>query len=310
MNLQASIKSIYNGREHSHLILFRQQLAHVYLLYVFIGATMNRLPILQESMDAFVRELTSDDQSDSNVLLHAEQCFEALAQYLIHFSDLFKDQDLSDDADYAEWEQGLEEHMSKLLDGDVEPVGDLGQLALSKLDPEHLRDFLGWFVLRETSDAEVLHAYAKTLTGWVEFMHARGWWSQSEYLAFIEILADVGPAAERTARVSQVLFHFVRSGIGVPPRMRVQRFSRFVEGHARVSEIEKGCLHFNFENQGEEIGPITLPQIVVDLIEVGDVFDIELGLRGESWVMVDVGPVYPQCVYVEVEEYQGLDKLS
>jgi len=27
-------------------------------------------------------------------------------------------------------------------------------------------------------------------------------------------------------------------------------------------------------------------------------------------MMVDIGPVYPACVYVEVEEYQGLEKLS
>ncbi|MDQ6970785.1 MAG: hypothetical protein Q9M16_09770 [Mariprofundus sp.] len=268
------------------------------------------MPALQETMDGFIRQLTSEPQADAQVLLHAEQCLEALAQYLIHFSDLFKDQDLSDEADYADWEQGLEEHMSKLLQGDVEPVGDLGALPLDKLDVEHLRDFLGWFVLRETSDSEVLHAYAKALSQWVEFIYQRGWWRQSEYLAFVETLADVGPAAERTARLSQVLYHFVRSGNGVPPRLRGQRFSRFVEGHGRVSKLEEGALVFNFENQGEEIGPVVLPQLVLDLIELGDVFDIELGLRGDSWVMVDVGPVYPRCVYVEVEEYEGLEKLS
>jgi len=291
-------------------MLFRQQLAHVHLFLVFIDVEMKRFPILQESMDAFVRALEADSQADLIVALHAEECFEALAQYLIHYSDLFKDQDLSDDADYAEWEQGLEEHMAKLLDGDIDPVGDLGKLALDKLDPEHLRDFLGWFVLRETSDADVLHAYTKALIGWAEFMHAEGCLNKSEYLAFTQILAEVGLAAERTARVSQVLFHFVRSGTGLSPRLRGQRFSRFVEGHARVSEIENGFLHFNFENHGEEIGPVVLPQVVLDLIEVGDVFDVELGLRGDSWVMVDVGPVYPGCVYVEVEEYQGLEKLS
>jgi len=271
---------------------------------------MHHVPTLQESMDIFIRDLTSNHQADNHFVLYAEECLEALAQYLVHFSDLFKDQDMSDDADYAEWEQGLEEHMAKLLDGDVEPVGDLGALPLDKLDPEHLRDFLGWFVLRETSDAEVLHAYAKALIAWVAFIYARSWWSQVEYSGFAEILADVGPAAERTARVSQVLYHFVRSGTGVSPRLRKQRFSRFVEGHGRVAAIEKGFLRFNFENHGKDIGPVVLPQVVLDLIELGDVFDIELGLRGDSWVMVDVGPVYPRCVYVEVEEYQGLEKLS
>jgi len=53
-----------------------------------------------------------------------------------------------------------------------------------------------------------------------------------------------------------------------------------------------------------------LPAPILALIEVGDVFDVEMGLRGDSWVMVDIGPVYPRCVYVDVEEYQGLEKIS
>jgi len=53
-----------------------------------------------------------------------------------------------------------------------------------------------------------------------------------------------------------------------------------------------------------------LPGVILKMIEPGDVFDIEMGLRGDSWVMVDVGPVYPRSVYVEVEEYAGLEKLS
>jgi len=102
----------------------------------------------------------------------------------------------------------------------------------------------------------------------------------------------------------------VRSGTGVPPRLRGLRFSHFVEGHGRVVDIADGGLHFTFDNQGEKVGPVLLPRPMLDMVEAGDVFDVELGLRGDSWVMVDIGPVYPRCVYVEVEEYQGLEKIS
>jgi len=261
-------------------------------------------------MDAFIRQPLSEEKTKVLSLQDVEHCMEAFTQYLLHFSDLFQDQEMPEGDDYADWEASLEAHMTDLLQGDVEPPGDLGVLPLKSLDPEHLRDFLGWFMLRETGDAELIQTYAKILELWVGFIHAHGWWNQNEYLGFAEILDDVVPAATRVARLSQVLFHFVRSGTGVSPRMRGKRFSKFVEGHGRVSEITQGCLHFNFENQGENVGPIMLPQVILDLVETGDVFDVELGLRDNSWVVVDIGPIYPRCVYVEVEEYQGLKKIS
>jgi len=258
-------------------------------------------------MDAFI---SSAATGQSVSPLQAEQCMDALTTYLLHFSDLFDDEEMPDEGEYAEWEENLESHMNNLLEGDIELAGDLGQLPLTSLDPEHLRDFLGWFLLRETGDAELIQTHAETLLAWVEFVHARGWWSQNEHFEFTAILDEITPAAARTLRLSQVLFHFVRSGTGVPPRLRGQRFSRFVEGHGRVSDIADGGIYFNFENQGEKIGPVLLPRPVLDLIETGDVFDVELGLRGDRWVMVDIGPVYPRCVYVEVEEYQGLEKIA
>jgi len=112
------------------------------------------------------------------------------------------------------------------------------------------------------------------------------------------------------ARLSRVLFHFVRSGGGVSPRMRSKRFSRFVEGHGRVVSIKENEIVFDFDNMQEKIGPVALPKVILDMIEESDVFDVELGLRGDAWVIVDIGPVYPASVYVEVEEYQGLDKRS
>jgi len=291
-------------------MLFGQELAYAVHLILSSCQPVNDMPALQETMDAFIRQSVSEDTATLPSIQHIEQCMETLSRYLLHFSDLFQDREISDEDDYADWEENLEAHMADLLQGDVEPSCDMGKLPLKALDPEHLRDFMGWFMLRETGDAELIQTYAIILKAWVEFIHAHGWWRQNEYLGFAEILDDVIPAATRVARLSQVLFHFVRSGTGVPPRLRGKRFSRFVEGHGRVSEITQEGLYFNFENQGETVGPVMLPSAIIDLIETGDVFDAELGLRGDSWVFVDIGPVYPRCVYVEVEEYQGLEKIS
>jgi len=277
--------------------------------YSDFGAfTMGVNITLQEAMDTFIGQ--QQGQSISSDKVQADMCLETLGQYLIHYSDLFQDPDFGDEPDFAEWEEGLEEHMMDLFEGDVEPSGDMGPLPLNELDPEHVRDFLGWFVLRETSDSELIQAYADILRDFIDFAHAKGWWDQGKYQDFLEVLAEVAPEAVRAARLSRVLFHFVRSGGGMSPRVRGKQFSRFVEGHARAVRIEKNALYLNFDNQGEEIGPLALPAPVIDMLAPNDVFDVEMGLRGDTWVMVDIGPIYPACVYVEVEEYEGLEKLS
>lgn len=264
---------------------------------------------LQESMERFVQ---SEQQSVENPdgESDAETCMDALAHYLLHYSDMFLDPEREVEPDFADWEQGLEEQMVRMLEGDVEPALDLGQTPLMELDPEHLRDFLGWFILRESGDPELIEAYAGVLGRWFDFLVQRGWWKAEESVTFRQVLEEVVPEAVRTARAARVLYHFVRLGGGVPPRLRGQRFSEFAEGHARVAGIRDGALWFVFDNHEGEIGPVALPKTVLDLIAEGDVFDLELGLRGDTWMMVDIGPIYPACVYVEAEEYQDLDKIS
>ncbi len=235
---------------------------------------------------------------------------EMLAQYLIHYSDLFQDMELTDEAGFAEWEEALERHMVDLMEGDVEPASDLGTLPLDALDSEHLRDFLGWFVVRETSNAELIQEFADVLQAWVKFIYQHDWIGHDSYRNFVEIIAELAPDAVRVARLSRVLFHFVRSGGGVSPRLRGKRFSRFVEGHGRIVSIDKHSVTFGFDDMGEKIGPVILPQVILEMIGDSDVFDIELGLRDDSWIIVDIGPIYPATVYVEVEAYQGLEKIS
>lgn len=261
-------------------------------------------------MDDFLKGRSVSFSSGASVHSDEEQCLEMLAQYLIHYSDLFQDTEFVDEADFAEWEEALERHMADLLEGDVEPSSDLGQLPLDALDPEHLRDFLGWFAVRESSNGELIQAYADVLQAWIEFVHERNWISPDAYRGFVEELAEVAPDAVRVARLSRVLFHFVRSGSGISPRMRGKRFSRFVEGHGRIVTIDEHGILLDFDNMDEKIGPVALPQAILEMIEPGDVFDVELGMRGDIWMIVDIGPVYPASVYVEVEEYRGLEKLA
>lgn len=258
---------------------------------------------LQESMDRYVQA----GQSGSG---DAGACMEALAYYLLHYSDMYQDQEPEEVAEMAEWEEPLEQQMIGFLEGDTDPVPDLGATALEMLDAEHIRDFIGWFILRETCDARVIESYAESLRSWFDFIREQGWWSDEEYLLFCSMIEEVVPQAVRAAKAASVLFHFVRQGGGVPSHLRGKAFSRFCEGHARLVDIRDGSLWFRFDNHDSNIGPVILPEVIREKLAVGDVFDVELGLRDDTWLIVDVGPIYPDCVYVEAEEYQDPHKIS
>jgi len=264
--------------------------------------------ILQEAMDSFVLGQMRQDAGRGRM---AEGCMEALADYLLHFSDLFQDDAEQDEGDLAEWEQALEANMEQLFDGDVEPTSELGGLEVSQLDAEHLRDFLGWYLMREVAaDSTMIRDYCEVLRAWLDSLSRRRWLTAAERLEFLSVVDELEPACVRAAKAAQLLFHFVRLGSGVAPRLRGQRFSEFAEGHARLVRIEGQHVWLQFDNHVEAIGPLWLAEEIVRFLEPGDVIDVELGLRGDTWLMVDVGPVYPSAVYVDAEALHAPDKIT
>jgi len=38
--------------------------------------------------------------------------------------------------------------------------------------------------------------------------------------------------------------------------------------------------------------------------------DVELGMRAGVWLIVDIGPVYPESIYVEAEEFEDIPKVT
>jgi len=237
---------------------------------------------------------------------------ESLADYLLHYSDLFQDDMVeADEFPLADWEQSLNAHMGELMDGDVESGVELHGLELAQLEPEHMRDFFGWHLLREMSgDAAAIEEYAQITRQWLTFLADTGKMKHSRYLEFLAVVDELAPECERAAKAAHLLFHFVRLGSGISPRLRGQRFSRFIEGHARIASIKAHQIFLSFDNQDERIGPVPLAPEITTLLKPGDVLDVELGLRSDIWMIVDIGPVYPASVYVEAEAFEPLSKVS
>ncbi|MCF6208927.1 MAG: hypothetical protein L3J61_06055 [Ghiorsea sp.] len=124
-------------------------------------------------------------------------------------------------------------------------------------------------------------------------------------------MQDTLPDAKRAAIAAHLLLYHIRLGGGVSPRLRGTRFSSFKEGHARIAQIKTNELWLSFDSEPEKlIGPIMLPEAILQQLREGDVIDIELGLRDDVWNIVDIGPVYPAIVYVPAEEMALPDKLT
>ncbi len=265
---------------------------------------------MQEAMDQFVMSLDRQDVLKTN---DAEICMEMFADYLLYYSDLFQDEMEMDEVSLDEWEAALEGYIEKLFEGDMERTAELGGLLLSQIDAGHVRDFLGWYLLREPAiDSLGVESFSKVLRAWVDFMHDKAWLDDMTYETFVDVLDDVVSESSRATKVAHLLLYFVRLGGGVSPRLRGKRFEEFVEGHARIDSIDMDAKHvfMGFDNQDKLIGPVSLPLEIISYLCEGDVLDVELGKRGGQWMIVDVGPVYPACVYVEADEIQMPDKLT
>lgn len=257
---------------------------------------------LQQAIDGYLQQREQAGHDTSSV-------FSSLAQYLVHYSDLFQEP-AWDEGSLSEWEAELEEQMIRLLDGDTEVEHDLGALPLDGLEPAHVRDFVGWFLPRESASSDVIREHGAELAAWFGYLKERGYWSQERHLDFLATLHEVVEEAVRASVLARVLYYYVRSGCAMSPQARGKRFTSFAEGHARVSRVGEQGVCFHFDSQGHELGPVKLPARVLEYIRQGDVFDIELGLREGQWYIVDIGPIYPGCVYVDAEEFTGLHKIS
>jgi len=260
---------------------------------------------VQEAMDSFLFEQRRQGHDE-----YAEPMIEHFIDYLLYYSDLFQDPEEPDDSALAEWEAALEQYMEQLFEGDLEQAPEVGVLPLSQIDGEHLRDFIGWYLLREpTVDSLEIESLAGMVRQWIEFMYGKGWLDRDRYHVFLNTVSETAEESIRAVKAARLLLHYVRLGAGIPSRLRGRRFSDFVEGHARIARMDDKAIHLNFDSQERVIGPVVLPDEIRGYLRIGDVLDVELGQREEQWMIVDIGPVYPASVYVEAEELKLPDKL-
>jgi len=259
---------------------------------------------LQETFDAFLLSLQKDETNTPETTQQCERTFQLFSEYLIYYSDLFHAEEAVDEGNPQDWEASLDDFITQLMQGEQDNTPSLEGLSLEVIHGEYLRDFIGWHLLREPSvNSLVVQHCTENLQQWLKFTHQKHWLDDNRYEQHIAILQDTLPDAKRAAIAAHLLLYHIRLGGGISPRLRGTRFDNFKEGHARIAHIHTGELWLSFDNDPKShIGPILLPETILQQLRAGDVIDIELGQRSETWTIVDIGPVYPAIVYVAAEE--------
>jgi len=268
---------------------------------------------LQETFDRFLLDLQNREHADPELIRTCEQTFQLFSEYLIYYSDLFQPEVLEEEVALQAWEESLDHFINTLLQGDAQdPMPSLDELPLSAKSGEYLKDFIAWHLLREPSvNSLMVEACTHTLLQWLALVHQHHWMDTDTFEACTLALQDTLPDAKRAAIAAHLLLYHIRLGGSVSPRLRGKQFTAFKEGHARIADMRPGQLWLSFDSDPDtHIGPIALPDTILQQLREGDVIDIELGLRDQSWHIVDVGPVYPAVVYVAAEETPLPDKRT
>lgn len=256
--------------------------------------------LLQDAMERFVREVESRSSTDEGI--GAESCLEALARYLADYSDIGPSRFRLEDAPPSDWEEQLAEQMERLLEGDIEPAIDLGRIEVKQCSPNHLREFLGWFLIREyMADAHSIGNCGRILDQWICYLAKSGWISKRDAAEHRRVVRETANDAVRVAKAAHLLFHRTRMGLGVKGRSIGQAFDRFMEGHARLKRVDSSQIMLAFDNHSEVYGPIEVGHEIASLLREGDVLDVELARCSGRWYVVDIGPIYPSLVHLDAD---------
>lgn len=266
--------------------------------------------LLQDAIEHFLERKWRISNQEGNA---AEQCMQALGHYLLYFSDLYQDHDDMDISpsdekeDTAEWEQQLEEVFHENSEEEEAPSWSVGGLDSSTFEPSHIREFIGWYLPRMSCEDDMMEEFCSELQDFLKDIYQMKIIDEHLYQDFISTIIEMQPEAKRVIKAAQLLLHFVRWGSNLSPQVKAKTVSEFIEGHARLSSIQGTELWWSFDDQDKKIGPVIVDQMIIDLLHTGDVLNVQLAQRGEQWQMVDIGPLYPNSIYVEAERYDFED---
>lgn len=180
-------------------------------------------------------------------------------------------------SEHARWEHAYEA-------GDEEAFCHL--LGPEKV-PEHLGEFLGYFMVRKVIAGHELLKASGTVTGklvrWLEAHELIGKEAAADAAERAQGAARDLPAAER---LGQLLYDVTEPA----PELDVEKLpdEDWVEDYLAITAVKPGRIWFE-----RGVGPIEVPQAASDLARPGWELFLAAVRLGRRWRLLETGPVYP-----------------
>jgi len=276
------------------------------------------MPItMQQSLERFVH-LHYDANREAGQV--AETCVNLLSDYLQAWSGLFQYGEGGSELELQDWERDLDDQMMQMFKGDTAPPAvDLGSLSIDQFDEEHLREFIGWYLLKDMAfDSLMLKGVLDMLQQWLHFALRQRALSKENYQLLIEILQETAPEAERATIAAHALQRLVLSGSLYPlSAAKSPAIECLFAATARISVAEAGepCSHWLAVDEAEaDRLPITLPKALHPYLQQGDVLQLCLAQHADGEArLVESGALFPASTWVDavmMDRFDPSDVMS
>lgn len=152
--------------------------------------------------------------------------------------------------------------------------------------PEHLGEFLGYFMIRKvTVPAELTAAAGRVTKELVEWLAEQSWIQAAAVADAVERSDDAGRDLPRAERLGRLLHEQAR-------RTRIDQSALadedYVEDYLAIERVEPSALWFE-----GDIGPVPVSAAAARLAQPGWSINLALGRKGGKWHLLEVGNVYP-----------------
>jgi len=152
--------------------------------------------------------------------------------------------------------------------------------------PEHVGEFLGYFMIRKVIVPAKLTAAAGRVTKeFVEWLAERSWIEATAIADAVERSDDAARYLPRAERLGRLLYEQAQ-------RTRIDQSALadedYVEDYLAIERVESSALWFE-----GDIGPVPVSAATAKLAQPGWSINLVLGRKGGKWHLLEVGNVYP-----------------
>ena len=153
--------------------------------------------------------------------------------------------------------------------------------------PEHLGEFLGYFMVRKVfAGQELLKASGTVTKKLVRWLQSHGYIDEEAAGDAVERAQDAGRDLPVADRLGDLLHDVIAAAPALDPEEVADQ--DWVEDYLAITEVEPGRIWFE-----GGVGPIAVPRAASDLAQPGWSLLVTAARHGGRWHLLEIGFVYP-----------------